>query len=207
MPEKRKRKLTRAEQSALTKDRIIQTGLALLKEEGYENLTVRNICERAEISTGSFYHFYKTKDDLMSEFLHRTEWEDDMENADDIVEYIIHGYVSLIDVYETLGMNFVSSYYTATNQSFNVYTREVGGYVSDYIRKHLMTARDQGYIRDDVSIDKIIYGVQTLVIGNVFQWCVVKGATDIRMDLDRMLRDYLTLRIVSEKYKEIYLKA
>lgn len=36
-----------------------------MKEVGYDNLTVRKICEVAEILTGKFYSFFKSKEDLL----------------------------------------------------------------------------------------------------------------------------------------------
>lgn len=206
MPRKSAAKLTRAEKSELTKKKIINAGFELLKEKGYDNLTVRNICDHAVVSTGTFYHFYQTKDDLMSEFLKREDWIDDMEDPEDIVAYIICGYQNLIDAYETLGIDFTSNYYTASNQSFNIYTREPGKYTSDMVRMQIIKARQNGYIIDEVPLERIIGDIQVLVIGNVFLWCVVKGATDIRMDLERMLRDYLLAKVVSEKYIEKYVK-
>lgn len=36
----------------------------LITKEGYENLTVRGICKKLEISTGTFYHYFSEKGDL-----------------------------------------------------------------------------------------------------------------------------------------------
>lgn len=37
---------------------------ALIDKSGYENLTVRGICQDLGISTGSFYHYFPNKNDL-----------------------------------------------------------------------------------------------------------------------------------------------
>jgi len=201
MAEQKEEKMTRAQKSALTREKIISTGFELLKEYGYSQLTVRNICERAQVSTGSFYHFYKSKDDLMSEFLKTDEWADLMKDPDDIVEYIIFGYKRLIDSYEKMGLEFVANFYTANNQSFNYYTRTAGGFASDLIKPRLIRAREEGYVRNDLPIDQMQYEIQVIVIGNIFQWCVVKGAIDIRLNLDHMLREHLLTNVITEKYK------
>jgi len=204
MAQQTEKKMTRAEKSALTREKIIKAGYHLLKEKGYEAMTVRNICEDAQVSTGSFYHFYKSRDELLGEFLKVDEWAGEMDDPDDIIAYILFGYSKLLDSYDSLGVEFVTGYYTADNQAFNIYTREPGQYASDMIKTKLLHARTEGYIRDDLPIDKIIYDIQVIVIGNVFQWCVLKGASDVRMDLDRMLRDYLLLEVVTDKYREKY---
>lgn len=36
----------------------------IIAKEGYANLTVRGICQKLGISTGSFYHYFPEKGDL-----------------------------------------------------------------------------------------------------------------------------------------------
>ena len=52
-----------------TKERIFQAAKAILQKSGYENLSIKNICEEAGVSNGSFYHHFKTKDDLLSYYI------------------------------------------------------------------------------------------------------------------------------------------
>ena len=47
------------------KKAIIEKTSNLLKKTKFENLTVQMICEEAEISIGTFYHYFETKDDLI----------------------------------------------------------------------------------------------------------------------------------------------
>lgn len=37
----------------------------LVKEVGYEHMTIRMICDRANVSTGAYYHHFKSKDDIL----------------------------------------------------------------------------------------------------------------------------------------------
>ena len=46
------------------KDRLMQAALSLLWEENYGGVTVDDICKRAEVKKGSFYHFFESKADL-----------------------------------------------------------------------------------------------------------------------------------------------
>lgn len=36
----------------------------LINSEGYENITIRGICKKLDISTGTFYHYFSEKGDL-----------------------------------------------------------------------------------------------------------------------------------------------
>ena len=52
-----------------TKERIFQAAKRILQRDGYEQLSIKNICEEAGVSNGSFYHHFKTKDDLLSYYI------------------------------------------------------------------------------------------------------------------------------------------
>ena len=71
-----------------TRDLIFQTAVRILKEEGYDKVTVRRICKESNTSNGSFYHFFKNKDELMAYYYTRSAddflegQEETMKNAD-----------------------------------------------------------------------------------------------------------------------------
>ena len=39
--------------------------MSVMAEKGYQGVTVRDICERAEVSIGSFYRYFETKPDIL----------------------------------------------------------------------------------------------------------------------------------------------
>jgi len=47
-----------------TKERILTAAKELFLSQGYTGTTVDAICEKAELTKGSFYYFFKTKEDL-----------------------------------------------------------------------------------------------------------------------------------------------
>ena len=51
------------------KDKLIEAALALIPEQGFPATTVDQICERASVSKGSFYHYFESKEDLGLETL------------------------------------------------------------------------------------------------------------------------------------------
>ena len=52
-----------------TKAKIFKAAKRILQRSGYETLSIKNICEEAGVSNGSFYHHFKTKDDLLSYYI------------------------------------------------------------------------------------------------------------------------------------------
>ena len=53
-----------------TRDHILAQGMALMKERGYQGTTIRDICEAAEVSVGTFYAYFKDKGELFQYNFH-----------------------------------------------------------------------------------------------------------------------------------------
>lgn len=62
-----KPKTSRQLQAEQTKDKLFHAAEALLKEQDFDKLTIRDITARAEVSVGTFYHYYATKLDVFYE--------------------------------------------------------------------------------------------------------------------------------------------
>ena len=46
------------------KKRLLDAGLALMLQKGYSSTAIDEICESAGVTKGSFFHYFKSKDDL-----------------------------------------------------------------------------------------------------------------------------------------------
>ncbi len=62
---KEKSYISRKEQAVLTKKKIFDTTVLLIKKKGYNKITIREICNNAEISVGTFYLYFLSKDDIL----------------------------------------------------------------------------------------------------------------------------------------------
>ncbi|MCT4604561.1 MAG: TetR/AcrR family transcriptional regulator [Marinisporobacter sp.] len=59
--------MLRKEKAALTKNKVFETATELIKEKGYDNVTVSEICKKAGVAKGTFYVHYKSKEDIIKE--------------------------------------------------------------------------------------------------------------------------------------------
>ena len=48
------------------KEHIFDVALTLMKQIGYDNITIRMICTEAGISTGMFYKHFSSKEDILA---------------------------------------------------------------------------------------------------------------------------------------------
>jgi TetR/AcrR family transcriptional repressor of nem operon len=54
-----------------TRERLVMTAMRLFSEKGYESASVADILKAAGANSGSLYHFFPTKQDLLLEVLRR----------------------------------------------------------------------------------------------------------------------------------------
>ncbi len=47
-----------------SRERLLDGALAAIRENGYAATTVDDVCRRAKLSKGSFFHYFRSKDDL-----------------------------------------------------------------------------------------------------------------------------------------------
>ena len=191
------RELSRQQmKSKETKARIFKAAKDILRKKGYEELSIKNICEEAGVSNGSFYHHFKTKDDLLSYYIEEQpginpDLSELPADAKDAKETIIYVYINYVRYCKELGVEFMSNYYTPKNQSLNPRLRTERPCpivtVQNYIRKCI----DAGIIAPKLSLDALSTDIRMIVIGNVFEWCLKQGKADFEENMRRSLKIYL----------------
>lgn len=55
----------RRQQGQQTEKLILASAIELMKEQGFDQVSVRDICAHAGITTGAFYHHFRSKDELL----------------------------------------------------------------------------------------------------------------------------------------------
>ncbi len=50
-----------------TRQAILDAAAGLMREKGFHDLTVRDICAAAGVTTGAFYHHFSSKEDLLTQ--------------------------------------------------------------------------------------------------------------------------------------------
>lgn len=182
--------------SRRTKERIFQAAQAILQRDGYEALSIKNICEEAGVSNGSFYHHFQTKDDLLSYYLEEQpdtapEPCEEPTTADELKETIIRVYLNYAAYCRELGVEFIANYYTPKNQALNPVSRTERPYPIITVHHHLEHAMECGILPDTLDLEAVTTDIRMLVIGNVFEWSMRAGQPDIEQNFRRSLGTYL----------------
>lgn len=181
-----------------SREKIIDTTISIIRENGADALTVRNVCDTAGLSIGTFYHYFRDKDDLMMYFLKETsfvsfELKTPLSNISGRISEL---YMHLIHKYMDLGLDFMKSFYSTSNRSLSAFMGEENGlFAEDSVmarsEKEMNEALKRGFIKTGSDIHLLCIDICTIVKGCVFEWCLNDGKPDIESSLNRILDNYL----------------
>ena len=182
------------------KQKLINTTVELIKKYGADTITVRNVCEEAGLSIGTFYHHFQNKDDLLMYFVREESFDSfALETPlEDIAGRVCELYMHLINRYLSLGEEFMKSFYTSGNKALSAYMGQENGCfaegtVMSRCERELADAREQGFLEKGADPHLLSMDICTIVKGCVFEWALDDGRMSIAESLDRIVRAYLEI--------------
>ena len=197
MAEKRGRPPKTAEPQD-AKQKLIDTTVELIKKYGADSITVRNVCEEAGLSIGTFYHHFKNKDDLLMHFVREASFDKFVLETppSDVAGRVCELYMHLIDRYLALGEEFMKSFYTTGNKALSAYMGQSDGCFAEgtvmaRCEKELLTAQAQGYLKKDADAHLMSMDICTIVKGCVVEWALNEGRINISQSMRRIVGQYL----------------
>ena len=180
-----------------SKQKIIDATIRLIKKSGADSVTVRNVCTEADSSIGTFYHYFRDKDDLLMYFIQEIPFKE-CELIKDLshpADRIIELYMKLVNRYMDLGLDFMKSFYSTSNSSLSSYMSEVDGKFLDgtvmaRCEDELKFSKEGGYIKNNADVHTMSVDICTIVKGCIFEWCLTDGKSDLEKSIDRIIHSY-----------------
>ncbi len=180
------------------KDKIIDATIGLIKKEGIDAVNVRSVCKAAGIGTGTFYYYFKNKDDLLLSFIMVSSFKNIELSSptSDLAGRIIELYTILIDKYLSFGKEFMKSFYTPSNTALAAYMSEAdGNFLDDTIMARCQTeielAKINGYYDSLVNAHELSGDICSIVKGIIFEYALNCSNFDIHETMNRMIKKYL----------------
>lgn len=163
----------RAQKSAATKERIYQAGIELLRQYGYDGVTIEMITRTAGVSVGSFYHFFGSKENLLSQMSQRINsmfsLPDDLDYAQDDCRSRIHSfYRSFCDTMSGYSHEFMNNIFFGRqgNKTLLIESRTY----RRLMKEMLQGFQQAGKIRQDMSIDQMEEILMIGFFGVLYHW-------------------------------------
>ncbi len=180
-------KLTQRKQQALdTRRKIFNTALNLIKEKGFDKVSVDDICAACGVSKGAFYHHFKSKLDIMSEseslINNMLENIQIHESDGSIKEKLLILMGSILDVAEKSGVEVTRQLTVVTTgghyiqqenrNTFAIHTRKL-------IQQILTEAVEKGELSPETNKEASTEIIMTFLSGMIADWCIFNGAYSI----------------------------
>lgn len=171
----------REKKSQENKLKIIEAAKRLVLDNGYDNVNVSDITNKAGVSKGAFYIHYKTKDDLIQDLIDFTFEEvkktSEIGNIyDRISTFLIKSMNKIIDE----GLKTAQMWFSDTCKA-SIYGNKKFQYDLKYITEVLLTKMNKE------SSENLALKIISTYYGIVVSWCISDG--NIKPDL--LMKDYI----------------
>lgn len=181
----------RKRKSEEVKNRVYAAALAVIGEKGFEGATILGITKRANVTIGTFYHHFRSKDGVLEEAFIRADAGFELyaaspeSRAGTIDERILRYFDRYADLVAETGYDLTKHFYTYRNTQF---TRK-GRRMQTGLEEMLEEARQAGQLAGSMTASEICDFLFVTARGVVFHWCLIHAAEDIHA----MLRKHLSL--------------
>ena len=201
--------ISRKEQAVLTKKKIFDTTMLLIRKKSYSKITIREICQSAEISIGTFYLYFLSKDDILLDLYRKMEQEFTPESGGPVspcpldVSRFPASLLPTVDrflrhLHRSFEKDLLQEIYRIALSSAETALFSPESPFYQLILSQLMTASDAGRLREDTELSTLIGNIFTFLQGHIFHWL-----SDDNLDFSCMKASCLA---ELEKYLFYYLK-
>ena len=166
-----------------TREKIINTAWKLFYEEGFGETTINDIIREADISKGTFYYYFRSKDDLLStlsEILDREyqrlegEEPEGMSCFDRLIwlNYEVHSFME-----RTMDYRLLSYLYSAqiVKESFSALLNR-NRYYYRYVERLMEEGRNSGELTDRMAVSEMVRYFSMCERALVTEWCMNNGS-------------------------------
>ena len=165
-----------------TREKIIKTAWKLFYEEGFAETTINDIIREADISKGTFYYYFNSKDDLLgtlSEVLDREyerlegEEPEGLSCFDKLIwlNYEVHSFME-----KNIDYRLLAYLYSAqiVKESFSALLNR-NRYYYRYVERLMEQGQKNGELTDEMSVSEMVRCFSMGERALVTEWCMNNG--------------------------------
>ncbi|MBQ9960788.1 MAG: TetR/AcrR family transcriptional regulator [Firmicutes bacterium] len=165
-----------------TKGKIVSAAWQLFYQQGYDDTTIEEIVEVSGTSKGSFYHYFDGKDALLSSlsYLFDEKYEELLDTMDmslsPIEKLIFLNQELFLMIENTVSVDLLCQLFSSqlvtkgerhlldTNRTYYKLLRQIA-----------MEGQQNGYFKDELSINDITKAYAMFERGLMYDWCICNG--------------------------------
>ena len=170
---------------------ICRKALELFSRDGYENVTVQDICDSCDITKPTFYRHISSKEEIIIEIY------DDMTrdlaekllgmiDAEDHWSQLLLCFDTLVDESSRLGPDLLSRV-LIINLENNRHTLDMRQHLTDVMIRIVELGQRSGQIGNPAPAEELYRAAAHLFSGYELMWCINKGDFDWKVELQQDL--------------------
>lgn len=182
------KKTRRAEQAIQTRKKVFDAAYELLQEMPYEQITIKDIVKRADVSTGTYYLYFSTKLDVY----YQTYVKADAYFVDIVAPMLTYptareNMLVYFDQYAIYNSEYTSLRLTKLlyNSSNTCFLRRGEPGMLSVLREVIQKGLDSGELDDSMSAERIEIFLMDCIRGLVYNWCIRDGEFNLRKATQR----------------------
>lgn len=165
-----------------TKGKIVDAAWKLFYEQGYEETTVDDIIDLSGTSKGSFYHYFESKDALLSSLSYffdekYDEIEESIDPEMNAFDKLMLYNEELFGIIEnTVSIDLLARLYSSqlvTKSEKHLLDRNRTYY--KLLRLTVLEGQKRGELRNDVSCNEIVKAYALCERALLYDWCICNG--------------------------------
>lgn len=179
-------KKTAQKKSDRTRQRLTEAALSMMAEKGYQGVTIRDICVRADVSVGTFYRYFETKTDVLREMYAAGDALMQTENPALADRTWTERIMAFVTKYARLnidtGLDGLRVLYNPENTWFTQ-MRPMQRKLSELFSG----AQTAGELTDNVSVEEMTELFFVCMRGICYDWCISNGSYDLEERMKRQM--------------------
>lgn len=188
-----------AKKNSNIKKNIVSSAWRLFYEQGYDNTTIDDIIEEANTSRGSFYHYFDSKDALLSSLSYL--FDDKYEELKEIMPQSMHSFDKLMylnqelfDMIEnTISIELLAKLYSSqltTAGEKHLLDRDRVYY--KLLRKIVTDGQASGEITKEETVNEIVKEYALCERALLYDWCLCNGEYSLKNYAKQMMPRFLS---------------
>lgn len=165
-----------------TKAKLLSTAKELIKEKGFSAINVEDITKKAGVAKGTFYTYFKRKEDIVLEISRKpfSEIADSLEEMTDIfiLDKLTHYFHRFMECVETFGIHICRQWIRDVLDPNNVETQQdcqKWAYDVQMLKNILNNAIKNKELKETTPIELLTHIIISELYGMMTCWCMSDG--------------------------------
>lgn len=182
----------RAQQAVRTRKKIFDISVELIREHGFDGVTIENISKKAGVSVGAFYHYFESKTQVIFEIMNSIDAYFEKEVKGQLsgtsLEKIAAFFGFYADYVLEKDLVYIKHLYTTENKHFIKKDR----YLLICLVELIQEGQQNGEFSRAVDAEEIARALFTLERGIVFDWCLHDGSYSLKVTTVELIKRLLS---------------